>query len=330
MDKHHIRKLITRFFENDFPKESILKFQQWFTLKEDRTEKDEVLKELWELETAEADKLTLQALGEMIQQIKKKNKIVYFSKYLLRIASILLLPIIGGLITFWVIQDSSNKSPVVITEIIEHIVPDGEIKQLILPDGSEVWLNAGSILLYPHDFSGSVRSLFLSGEATFCVEKDPERPFVVKTQYMHVEAIGTTFNVKSYADVGTTTVTLEVGSIRVEVNGKSNFSGLIQPNEQLVYDHRRGETSKLQVDAKLASRWKEGYLVFKDAPFEEIIRTIERRFNMTIYYDVRKYGGGSFNVRYSPYENAQQVLNILETLNPGLKWTIVDRTIYIK
>lgn len=333
MDKHHIRILITRFFENDFPKESVLKFQQWFTRKEDSVIKNQVLKELWEEEEAKADGQTLLALDEMNKRIGKNTKtgMPLFSRRLLRIASIFLLPIIGGLFTYWIMH---NQSPVIVqstpkTEIVEHIVPDGEMKQVFLPDGSEVWLNAGSMLLYSDDFSGAVRRLFLNGEATFRVEKDPERPFIVKTQYMQVEALGTTFNVKSYVDMGTMAVTLEEGSVKVDVDGKVNVSEVISPNEQLIYDHRQGKTSKLKVDAGLVSKWKEGYLVFEEASFEEIIHTIERRFNFTVYYDVRKYGGGRFSVKYTPYEDVGQVLTILETLNPGLKWRINDKVIYI-
>lgn len=334
MDKHHIRILITRFFENDFPKESILKFQQWFTRKEDNVVKNEVLKELWEQEEVEANEHTLLALNEMNSRIGKNKKTVKLplSRKLLRIASILLLPVVGGLFTYWLMNNQSNPMGLSTpkTEIVEHIVPDGEMKQVILPDGSEVWLNAGSMLLYSDDLSGSSRRLFLNGEATFRVEKDPERPFIVKTQYMQVEALGTTFNVKSYVDMGTMAVTLEEGSVRVDVTGKVNVSEVISPNEQLIYDHRQGKTSKLEVDAELVSRWKEGYLVFEEASFEEIIHTIERRFNVTVYYDVRKYGGGRFSVKYTPYEDVRQVLTILETLNPGLKWRINDNTVYIK
>lgn len=330
MDKPPIRILITRFFENDFPKEFVLKFQQWFTRKENGVLKDEVLNDLWEREAAEADKYTLQALEEMNRRIGKNKKPVYLSlsRRFLRIASIVLLPVIGGLLTYWIMHSNPESAPK--TEIVEHIVPDGEMKQLLLPDGSEVWLNAGSMLLYSDNFSGSDRCLFLNGEATFRVVKDPERPFIVKTQYMQVEALGTIFNVRSYVDAGTTAVTLEEGSVRVDVDGKVRVSEVINPNEQLVYDHRQGKTSRLEVDAALVSKWKEGYLIFEEASFEEIIRTVERRFNVTVYYDIRKYGGGRFSVKYTPYENVRQVLIILETLNPGLKWMMEGNTIYIK
>lgn len=331
MDKHHIRILMARFFENDFPKESVLKFQQWFTCKENSVLKDEVLNELWKQEAAEADTHTLHALEAINRRIGKDKKPVHLSlsRRLLRFASILLLPVIGGLLTYWIMHGQFESS-VPKMEIVEHIVPDGEMKQVLLPDGSEVWLNAGSMLLYSDDLSGSIRRLFLNGEATFRVEKDLERPFIVKTQYMQVEALGTTFNVRSYVDAGTAAVTLEKGLVRVDVDGKVRVSEVISPNEQFVYNHRQGKTARLQVDAELVSKWKEGYLVFEETSFEEIIRTVERRFNVTVYYDVRKYGGGRFSVKYTPYENVRQVLTILETLNPGLKWTIEDDTIHIK
>lgn len=331
MDIDPIRILITRFFENDFPKESILKFQQWFTRQESSEEKKRVLQELWEQESAEADKRTLQGLEEMNRRIGKEKKSIHMSlpRRLFRIASILLLPIISGMLTYWIMSNRYEPS-VHNMEMVEHVVPDGEMKQILLPDGSRVWLNAGSMLFYSDGFSGPSRHLFLSGEATFQVQKDAKRPFIVKTQYMEVEALGTTFNVRSYVDAGITAVTLEEGSVRVDVDGKVIISEVINPNEQFIYDHRQGKTSKLEVDAELVSKWKEGYLVFEDASFEEIIRTVERRFNVTVYYDIRKYGGGAFSVKYTPYENVRQVLAVLETLNPGLQWTIEDDIIYIE
>jgi transmembrane sensor len=331
MDKHYIRILITRFFENNFSKESILKFQQWLIHKEQSVVKEEVLYELWEQETAEADERTLQALEDMNFRIGKTGKInsLPLSRYLLRIASVFLLPVIGGLLTFWFMNTNSFQSTPDI-EIVEHIVPDGEMKQILLPDGSDVWLNAGSMLLYSADLSGSDRRLFLNGEATFRVARDSKRPFIVKTQYMQIEALGTTFNVKSYVDMGTSTVTLEEGAVRVDIDGKVKVSEVINPDEQFVYDHRKGKTSVLQVDAELVSKWKEGYLVFEDASFEEIIRTVERRFNINVNYDVRKYGGGQYSIKYTPYEDVRQVLAILETLNPGLNWIIEKNIVYIE
>lgn len=331
MDKQHIHILITQFFENNFSKELILKFQLWFTQAEDKELKEEILNELWEKETAEANCLTLQGLNEINRQIKKdKDSARKSLPYrLLRIASILLLPIIGALLTYWAIHNDlerANKTE----NMTEYIIPDGEMRQIQLPDGSNVWLNAGSVLIFSGDLSGPTRSLFLNGEATFQVVKNPESPFIVKTQYTEVEALGTIFNVKSYGDLGLTEVTLEEGLIRVDLKGKVTSSELIHPNEQLIYNHRYGKVSKQQIDAELVAKWKEGYLVFHNSSFEEIVHTIERRFNVTVNYDIRKYGGGSFSIKYTPYENIEKVLNILETLNPGLSWTKKNNIITIK
>ena len=332
MDKDPIRILITRFFESDLPKESVLKFQKWFIRRENIEKKELVLNELWEQETAKADKRTIQALGEMNRRIGSERKRIHtsFCRRLLRTASILLLPIMSGVLTYWIMYNRQDSSPRPVTTIVEHIVPDGEMKHVLLPDSSRVWLNAGSMLFYSDGLRGTSRRLFLSGEATFQVQKDENRPFIVKTQYMEVEALGTIFNVKSYVDEGMNAVTLEEGSVRGDVDGKVKVSEVISPDEQFTYDHRHGKISRIEVDAGLVSRWKEGYLVFENASFEDIIRTVERRFNVTVYYDIRKYGGGAFSVKYTPYENIRQILTVLETLNPGLRWTIEDDIIYIK
>lgn len=332
MKKDDLRTLITFFFENNFSKEIILKFQLWFIRTEDKRVNDEILNELWENETAKVSQLTFSGLEEMNRRIGKEMRPVRklsIPRLLLRVAAVLLLPAAGALLTY-LFMNEDNIPAVAVAEIVEHIIPDGDMKQIILPDSSEVWLNAGSMLLYSSDFSGSTRTLFLNGEAMFKVVKDAERPFIVNTQYMKVQALGTTFNVKAYGDSGETEVTLEEGLVKVDLDGKVKTSELVHPNEQLIYNHKYGKISKQQVDAELVSRWKDGYLVFHNASFEEIIRTIERRFKVTVNYDIRKYGGGSFAVKYTPFEDVNQVLLILETLNPGLTWTMEDDRITIK
>ncbi|MDR0394840.1 MAG: FecR domain-containing protein [Tannerella sp.] len=331
MDKKDIRSIITCFFENNFPKELILKFQFWFSKQENKDLKDEILNELWEKETAEANELTIYGLEEMGRRIEKRSACLSLPQRILRIAGIFLLPVAGSLLTYWLMNNPDDKSVTAHnTQMVEYIVPDGEMQQVTLPDGSEIWLNAGSMLLYSGDFSGPTRTLFLNGEATFNVIKDPERPFIVKTQYMQVQALGTTFNVKSYNNTSLTEVTLEEGLVRVDVNGKVTVSEVIYPDEQFVYDHRYATTSKYRIDAELVAKWREGYLVFQDATFEDIIHTIERRFKVIVNYDIRRYGGGTFSIKYMPYENVEQVLTILETLNPGLKWTKENDIITIK
>lgn len=329
MDRQHIRSTIVRFFENNVSKEVMLRFQFWLSQPQDKELKEEILNEIWEKETAGASASTLYGLEKMSHRIGNGARRLTLAQRLSRVAAIFLLPLIGSLLTWWIIHEPQTQT-ILSAEMIQQIVPDGEMKQMTLPDGSQVWLNAGSVLLYPDDFTGTTRSLFLTGEATFQVRKDPERPFIVKTQYMQVEALGTTFNVKSYNDGALTEVTLEEGLVKVDVNGKVTASELIRPNEQLVYDHRHSSLVKQPVDAELVARWKEGFLVFRDATFEEIIRTIERRFKVTVDYDIRRYGGGNFSVKYTPYENVEQVLTILETLNPGLRWSKKEDQITIR
>ncbi len=329
MEKQNIRSIIIKFFENNFSKDLILRFQFWFTQTGQQDIKEDILNELWESETAGVNELTLYGLKEINRRIGKKPASGSLYRRILQIAALFLLPLAGSFLTYWV-MDQNDYQPVQVAEMVEYNVPDGDMKYIVLPDGTQVWLNAGSVLLHSGEMSGPERILFLTGEASFQVKKDSVRPFIVKTQYMQIEALGTTFNVKSYNDAGTKEVTLEEGSVRVEVNGKITASELMYPNEQMVYDHRLTKVSKYPVDAGLVARWKEGYLVFQDASFEEVIRTIERRFKVSVNYDIRKYGGGNFSIKYMPYENVQQILDVFSGLNPGMEWTIENEIITIK
>ena len=333
MKKEDIRALITHFFEHDYPKEAILKFQYWLTHQEDRPLKDEVMNELWEKETAEADEYTLSGLQEMNNRIKPLAKPVEVSlgKRLARIAATLLLPLLGAAATYYILSSEPERAKAKENIMVaEYIVHDGEMQQVVLPDNSTAWINAGTMLVFSQDPKKKTRTVFLNGEATFDIRKDKDKPFFVKSQHLQIEALGTKFNVNTYSDSGISTVTLEEGMVRVSIDSQSNRPTVLLPNEQLVYNYRSGRISKHPIDAQLVSKWKEGYLVFHDAPFEDVMRAIERRFSVTINYDIRKYGGGSFSIKYAPYEKVEQVLDILQTLNPDMQWNKEKNTITIR
>ena len=102
--------------------------------------------------------------------------------------------------------------------MIENYTPVADLHQVILPDGTEVILNSKTTLLYPEQFRGDTRSVYLIGEADFKVKPDKEHPFIVKSNGFQVTALGTEFNVEAYADDACLPATLLSGSVRVEFN----------------------------------------------------------------------------------------------------------------
>ncbi len=118
------------------------------------------------------------------------------------------------------------------TDLLQQYIPIAEMRSLTLPDGTKVQLNSKSTLLYPHEFTGDSRSVFLLGEANFKVKPDKKRPFIVKSNDLQITALGTEFNVSAYPESQEIATTLISGSIRVDYNNLTT-SVILHPNEQV-------------------------------------------------------------------------------------------------
>lgn len=216
----------------------------------------------------------------------------------------------------WTLQQSA--------EMCEMFVPYGDASAFVLPDSSRVWVNAGSTLLYPTNFKQlNSRTVYLTGEASFFVSKDKEKPFIVKTSGLDVQALGTVFTVKSYAWEDCILATLEEGSVKVSVGNNSGQSYVLKPGEQLVYSHADNSVRIHQVDLSSFRMTRKGYLVFENATFEEMIRTLERKYGVIFQCNVTRYGAGLYNVKFAPDEDIREVMEILRQLI-GIKYIIKD------
>lgn len=320
MDKEFIQSIIRRFFNSNVTKELMLKFQYWLIHPDDKEAKQDAMCAIWKEQSNAATATTLAGLEQLSHQIRTDRKIYprFTLHGLSRVAAILLLPLIGAVLSFLLldnkVMDGKNG------QLVEVIVPEGEIKQVILPDSSLIWLNSGSVLLYAGDFKGSERRLFLTGEARFEVAKDKKRPFIVKTRYMEVEALGTIFNVNAYEKNNQTNVTLEEGLVQVDLPMQTGGGYLLTPDQQLAYNHRLRQVTTRNVDARQLARWREGYMIFDKASFDDIIHAIENRFRIAVDYDSHRYADGCYSVKFMPDENIEHVFSILQILIPDLEW----------
>jgi hypothetical protein len=324
MDKKHLHTLLFRFFGNDFPEDVRNRFATWFIRSEQVSEKEEVLEEIWESLPVTMD-------FDSYAELKKVNKRIHsgqnhFYRRLAVVAAIIIFPLLGILATTWYYEYSEMSQGV---HILECFVPNGERKQVTLPDGSTVWLNANSVLIYPEKF-GKTRTLFLSGEGHFTVTKDKERPFIVKTNYLNVEALGTVFNVHSYPEENETTTILESGKVRVDDKIGSSGSVILNPNEQLIYNHVDASFFKCSVDAFRLSSWTKGYLIFQQETLEGIFRALERQYNVKINYNDTKFKNMTFTVRFHARESLEEALDVLKRIGVNFKYKIVDNDVYIQ
>ena len=165
--------------------------------------------------------------------------------------------------------------------------PSGQKSVLSLPDGTQVWLNAASTLVYEKAFGKQkIRQVYLEGEAFFKVVHDPEKPFHVNTASdIRIEVLGTSFNVKSYMADETVETTLVDGKVSIDKRKRGGgFSGnlVLRPNQRAVYFKQSNTINVEEVAAKKVSSWKENHLVFDDVPFYQVIVQLERWYDVEI------------------------------------------------
>lgn len=199
----------------------------------------------------------------------------------------------------------------------EVLVPKGGEYQLVLSDGTLVYLNSMTKIRFPERFSEKCREVEVVGEAFFEVTKNEHVPFVVKTGAYDVTVLGTRFNVTAYADENTATTTLVEGSVAISGNGIGNTRTLL-PNEQLVLNRQSGQVEVKAVDVSYFIAWKDGMFRFRDVRLEEIMRVVERWYDMTVVYEDESVKDLRFGFNVSRHETIEPLLNIFE-LNGKIK-----------
>jgi ferric-dicitrate binding protein FerR (iron transport regulator) len=194
-------------------------------------------------------------------------------------------------------------------DFLTIVTGKGERSKLILPDGTNVWLNACSSLIYSTGLS-SERQLKLSGEAYFEVTKDEHRPFVVSTPLLNISVLGTKFNLKAFEEENEVRTTLYEGSVAANTSDKS-FERMLKPGEQLIY--RKDKTVLIaSVDGNKDKDWKEGILHFRKQKLQDIVRSLERNFNVEITITDSKLSQEEFTCEFKDAENLTEILNILK------------------
>lgn len=203
------------------------------------------------------------------------------------------------------IANNENSSQSLSYNTIE--TPAGGQYQVILPDGSKVWLNSASSLRYPVRFTGNERKVEISGEAYFEVAHNNKMPFRVINSNQTVEVLGTHFNIMAYPDESSTNTTLLEGSVKII---KENKSKIISPGQQTRV--KNGNIDVASVDVTQAIAWKEGYFMFKNEDIQSIMRQISRWYNLEVKYE-GQIPERVFGAKISRARNVSEVLEILES-----------------
>ena len=187
-------------------------------------------------------------------------------------------------------------------ELLTAATPLGGTYQIILPDGTHVWLNAGSSIRFPVKFTGSHRQVELTGEAYFQVAKNKKQPFIVSNDGQQVEVLGTHFNINSYMDEDAIKTTLLEGVVKVN-------NTQLRPGQQSVMN--RHGIRVVEANTEEAIAWKNGYFRFDNEDIESIMRKLSRWYNVSVVYK-GDFTEVALNGTISRSKNIREVLELLQ------------------
>ena len=206
------------------------------------------------------------------------------------------------------------------------MVPWGKRTVISFADGTKLWLNAGSRAVYPVEFTGNSREIFIEGEAYFEVAKDENKPFIVKTGLVEVKVLGTKFNVNAYPQEGKTEVALVSGSVQVVSRHQKETQ--LQPDHLVEIDHATGQQAVKQVDAYNYVCWKEGFLLFHSEHLDVILRKLERHYAVPVVIET-PLDGYTISGKLDLKENITGTLDIIKRLAP-VQYQFKDNRVFIR
>jgi ferric-dicitrate binding protein FerR (iron transport regulator) len=211
---------------------------------------------------------------------KKKTQTKTNKRHLYTVIGIAAALVIGLISGFYINFLKTGNESVYYTSLS----PKGSISEMILPDSSLIFLNAGSSIRFSMDGENGNREVFLNGEAWFDVKTNKEKPFLVHTPYYDVLVTGTQFNIKAYETDNEITTTLEEGQVVIQSGGNFKFAGdiVLKPGEQAVLSKSSKEFTIRNVNTKWYTSWKDNKLIFINTSLEELVVLLERRYGVEI------------------------------------------------
>lgn len=207
------------------------------------------------------------------------------------------------------VQEDSGTDSILFNTLL---VPRGSEYDLVLSDGTRVFLNAMSEFRYPVRFKGNLRKVMLRGEAYFEVAHS-EFPFIVTTNQLDMEVLGTSFNINAYENSGNIITTLVEGKLKVALSVKPEENWLLLPNDQAIYNLDKKNIKVEKVDVSIFTSWKDGELNFHEMRLEEIMTILTRWYSAEVFYLDSSIRDLRFTGSLNKYENISYILDIIES-----------------
>ena len=303
----------------------------------DISDKDRLIVDEWRKESSENEEIYRESLKaweaipllrdmeqfnsfEALKKVNTRLSQSYSSKWrvnIQRAAAILVLPLLAWSGYLTIRNLSMKKLPQEYVMMQTVTSRQGMVTKFSLADSTKVWLNSGSELQFPVRFTGDMREVKLRGEAFFEVAKNEKQPFRVNAKELDIDVTGTSFNVVSYDDDIQSEVTLIEGkiSLSAEKGQVKKELGAMHPGQRAVFKKKTQEVYTKEVEVDKYISWRNGSLIFRDDPMEDVIRRLSRWFNVEIVVNDPEIKSYIYTATFRN-ENLEQVLKLLKMSAP--------------
>lgn len=205
------------------------------------------------------------------------------------------------------------------TVLNKIVVPYGKRAQITLSEGTKVWLNSGSKLIYPASFEEKSRNVYLEGEGIFDVAYSASNPFIVKTKDIEIKVLGTFFNVSGYPDDEYTRAILARGKIEVTTKKSLFVSGgksVLMPGDMVVFNREGNHITQCQVNPADYMSWRDGYFIFKSEKLDNILKRLGRYYNVNMIIQDPALKEETFSGSLDLKGNPEEVLGMIVKTMP--------------
>jgi len=278
-DSDRMDGLLSRYCEGEATKEEVEQIERWMMQSDEnrQTAKQSYATHLL-IDNIDVSKCidvdsALRKVSLKIEKTEKNKKKIVWMNWLQRSAAILIIPL---LIAYCFSLYHSRPASV---QMLEVKTNPGMTASVILPDSSVVILNSESSLTYPSSFSDKERRVILKGEAYFSVTKNKNKKFIVNTAgNAQIRVYGTEFDVEAYPDMGIVNATLVSGKVSFVYPGQSEV--VMKPGQKAVYDIQKKKVILKTTFVEGDISWKDGYLIFRDTPFDDVLKSLSKCYNV--------------------------------------------------
>ncbi len=321
-ENNHIDILIGKSVSGNATPEEIKELEQWKLTAEENRRQFEKSKKAWEKGDSYIPETTLQKdksklESEYSRYLSEKIRKMSRQSFIYKIAAVLAFPI--ALAIGWYLFGESEKPVQLAEQLYEISSPKGHVSKVKLPDGTEVWINTNSTIIYDAaSFNSNNREIQLKGEAYFEVTSSEEKPFTVVTPHADVKVTGTAFNVNAYPASMLFETVLAEGKIELQLKSGDTESLNVEPNQRVVFNSINKKLDILQVEAEMFTAWRNGEIIFKDATLNDLIKELERIYDIKFHMQPANLGELRFRGMFS-YNN-----NLIEALEKIKKSSNVD------